>query len=370
MPNFHVTGVDPSSGERVDLWISGGHFVEGPVREAVELTGYVLPGFVDAHCHVGYSQAGAVSLADAEAQMRTNLSAGVLAIRDCGSPTDTSSLVDRDDLPLLIRAGRHIARPKRYIRDLGVDVEPEQLVDEVRRQLAFGSGQWIKIVGDWIDRDDGDLAPLWPTDVVTEAIAVAHQAGARVTSHVFGEAALEQLVGAGIDCIEHGTGLGADTIDAMAARGVHLVPTLINIENFPAFADAATRFPRYAAHIRELYARRHTTFTAAAEAGIVLHAGTDAGGYLPHGLILDEVDALAGLGLDRRRLLALTTHEARAWLGVPGWEIGAHADLLVFAEDPAHDLSELRRPLAVLRAGHVRGGVHHHHPHDRSLPTL
>ena len=370
MTNFHVVGTDPSNGRPVDLWISGGHFVDGPVRDAVQLTGFVLPGFVDAHCHVGYSPTGAVSVEEAETQMQTDLAAGVLAIRDCGSPTDTRELVDRDDLPVLIRAGRHIARPRRYIRDLGVDVEPEELVNEVRRQLEYGSGQWIKIVGDWIDREVGDLAPLWPTDVITEAIAVAHEAGARVTSHVFAEEAVAQLVGAGIDCIEHGTGLGTDTIGMMAERNVHLVPTMINIDNFPAFADAATRFPVYAAHMRDLHARRHQTFAAAAEAGISMHAGTDAGGGLPHGLIIDEVHALAGLGMDRRWLLDLTTHQARAWLGVPGWQIGEHADLIVFAENPAHDLDELRRPLAVIRAGHIHAGVHHHHPHDHSLPPV
>ena len=65
---------------------------------------------------------------------------------------DTRPLVGRDDLPVLIRAGRHIARTKRYIRELGVDLDdPAELPGEVARQLEYGDG-WIKIVGDWIDR--------------------------------------------------------------------------------------------------------------------------------------------------------------------------------------------------------------------------
>ena len=59
MINFQVRGVDPATALPVDLWISGGTFVEGPITDAVELTGFVLPGFVDAHCHIGYSQTGA-----------------------------------------------------------------------------------------------------------------------------------------------------------------------------------------------------------------------------------------------------------------------------------------------------------------------
>ena len=352
---FRVTGRDAVTGEPVDYWLSDGVVVDSPVRDAVELTGWVLPGFVDAHCHIGYSTEGAVTLAQAEEQARVNLAAGVLLIRDCGSPIDTRPLVDRDDLPVLIRAGRHIARPRRYIRELGVEVEPERLVDEVRVQLALGGG-WIKLVGDWIDRGIGDLAPLWPDAVLAEAVAVAHAGGARVTAHVFGEDALPGLLAAGVDCLEHGTGLTGATVEAMVAGGVHLVPTLINIANFPEFAAAAGRYPRYAAHMRDLYARHRDTFTAAAEAGVPLHAGTDAGGNVAHGLVVDEIVALAGLGLPAAEAIRAASHSAREFLGVPGPVPGAAADLLVFSEDPRVDLSELRRPTAILRAGRLRGG--------------
>ncbi len=353
---LHVAGVDAGSGEPVDHWIADGVFVEGPVRDAVELRGFVLPGLVDAHCHVGYSQTGITDLVTAEQQARTNLAAGALALRDCGSPLDTRSLVGRDDLPVLIRAGRHIARPKRYIRDLGVDVEPDHLVDEVRTQLSDGDG-WIKLVGDWIDRSIGDLAPLWPQDVLTEALAVAHAGGARVTAHVFGEDALPGLLAAGIDCIEHGTGLTPDTIATMTEKGVHLVPTLINIANFPSFADAAGRFPDYAAHMRSLHARHLDTFRAAVDAGVAWHAGTDAGGFVPHGLIVDEVYALIEAGIPARTVLDQAGRATREWLRVPGSALGDPADLLVFDVDPAVDLSALRRPVAAIRAGRIRAGA-------------
>ena len=147
MAGLHITGVDPATGQPVDLWAVDGIFVEGPIRDAVELTGFVLPGFVDAHCHVGYSHTGQATLNEAEEQARTNLDAGALALRDCGSPLDTRPLVGRDDLPVLIRAGRHIAKARRYIRELGVDLEdPAELPAEVAKQLEYGDG-WIKIVG-------------------------------------------------------------------------------------------------------------------------------------------------------------------------------------------------------------------------------
>jgi imidazolonepropionase-like amidohydrolase len=355
---LHLSGVDAGTGEAVERWMRGGAPIPGPVEPGAgvtvrELTGFVLPGFVDAHCHVGYSVAGIVDLAEAEQQARDDLATGVLVIRDCGSPIDTRPLVGREDLPVLIRAGKHIARPKRYIRDLSVDLDdPAELVDEVRRQAGYGGG-WVKLVGDWIDREIGDLAPLWPDDVLTEAIGVAHELGARVTAHVFGEDALPGLLAAGIDCIEHGTGLTDETMAIMAGRGIPLVPTMINIENFPSFADAATRFPAYAKHMRDLYERSDETFGLAVDAGIPLHAGTDAGGYIEHGRIVDEVVSLTRTGMDPRTALRAAGHDARDWLGEPAY---ARADALVFDEDPGEDLERLRRPAAVIRSGRVVAG--------------
>jgi imidazolonepropionase-like amidohydrolase len=352
---LHVSGTDAATGAPVDLWMADGVLLDGPPSdgEVRAVTGHLLPGFVDAHCHVGYSATGAVSLTEAEGQARRNLAAGVLVIRDCGSPVDTSTLATRDDLPVLIRAGRHIARPKRYIRDLAVDLDdPADLVDEVRRQAARGSG-WVKLVGDWIDRSIGDLAPLWPDDVLAEAIAIAHDAGARVPAHVFGEDALPGLLAAGIDCVEHGTGLTDETVEAMVAGGVHLVPTMINIANFPSFADAATRYPAYAKHMRDLHERSDETFGTAVDAGIAVHAGTDAGGYVEHGRIVDEVIALTRTGMDGRAVLRAAGHDARDWLGEPAY---SRADALVFDSDPGQDLEALRTPLAIIRSGRIVAG--------------
>ena len=84
-----------------------------------------------------------------------------------------------------------------------------------------------------------------------------------MTAHVFGEDAIPGLLAAGIDCLEHGTGLTDDTIAEMARRGVHLVPTLINVANFPASPTPPTAFPAYAKHMRDLHARSDATIAAA-----------------------------------------------------------------------------------------------------------
>jgi imidazolonepropionase-like amidohydrolase len=342
-----------SDGERAtELYIDGaGRFVAGPLPGAQTLVdgGFLVPGLVDAHCHVGLGPDGPVPLPECVTQAQTDRDAGTLLIRDCGSPVDTTSLRQRADLPEIVRAGRHLGRPKRYITGLALELDdPALLPDAVVAQARAGDG-WVKLVGDWIDREVGDLAPLWPDDVLVAAIDAAHAAGARVTAHVFGTDALPGLIGAGIDCIEHGTGLTDDLIAEMARRGTALVPTLINIENFPTIADRARRFPRYAAHMRELHAGGREVVRRAAQAGVAVYAGTDAGGGIRHGRIADEVAALHAAGVPDA--LGAASWRTRAWLGRPAVEVGAPADLVVYRDDPRADPAALRHPELVLLRG-------------------
>ena len=352
-PALHLRGVLLPGDEVADLWVTGGLISLKPVTgaETVADGGFVVPGLVDAHCHVGIGPDGAVTLEEAAEQAGIDRDAGSLLIRDCGVPIDSRPLQQRNDLPRIIRAGRHLARPKRYLPNLGVELDdPTLLPDAVAEQARVSDG-WVKLVGDWIDRSTGDLAPLWPDAVLADAIAVAHEHAARVTAHVFGEDALPGLIGAGIDCIEHGCGLTASTIDAMASRGTALVPTLINIERFPSIAEGAGKYPRYAQHMRALHARIGRTIADAIEAGIPVYAGTDAGGGVVHGRLPDEIAALHAAGLPAEHALGAASWAARDWLGKPGLEHGAPADLLVYDTDPRSDLGALRHPARIVLRG-------------------
>ena len=344
-----LVGPDEVVGE---AWVVGGRITyERPAGDVTAVDGWVVPGLVDAHCHIGLDAHGAVDEATSETQALADRDAGALLLRDAGSPADTRWVDDREDLPRLVRAGRHIARSKRYIRNFADEVEPEDLVETVRRQAARGDG-WVKLVGDWIDRDTGDLAPCWPLEALRPAMAAAHEVGARVTAHCFSEDSLADLVEAGIDCIEHATGLDERTLPLLAERGVAIVPTLINIDTFPDIAAAAEgKFPGYAAHMRALHERRHATVGAAHDAGLPIFAGTDAGGSLAHGRVVDEVLELAGAGLSPVEALSAACWSARAWLGRDGLSEGASADLLVLSGDPREDLRVLQSPSAVVLRG-------------------
>jgi imidazolonepropionase-like amidohydrolase len=337
----------------VEWWIVDGTLSAEPVADADTVFdgGWIIPGLVDAHCHVGLGEHGPTDIDEAIAQAQTERDAGALLLRDCGSPVDTRSLDDHDDLPKIIRAGRHLARPKRYQRGFAIELEDEaQLADAIAEQARWGDG-WVKLVGDWIDRDAGDLAPLWSDAVLKAAIDAAHANGARVTAHVFSEEALPGLINAGIDCIEHGTGLDDDTIEMMVEHGTALVPTLINIENFPGIAAAAEKYPKYASHMRDLHDRCYPRISAAREAGVPIYAGTDAGSMVAHGRIADEIESLKGIGMTPTEALGAASWDARQWLGRPSLEHGAAADLVCYREDPRSGAGVLNYPDVVILRG-------------------
>ncbi|MFE4197750.1 amidohydrolase family protein [Paenarthrobacter sp. NPDC056912] len=343
--------------EREGMWSVDGvlTFVRPTAAPDEVLDGWVLPGLVDAHCHIGLGAGGAVDEATTLAQAQADLDAGTLLIRDAGSPSDTRWVQQRMDLPRLIRAGRHIARSRRYLRGLGHEVEPGQLVETVRKEARAGDG-WVKLVGDWIDRGVGDLAASFPANLVKDAIAAAHDEGARVTAHCFAEDTIDHMLDAGIDCIEHATGLLPRHIPRLVEQSVPIVPTLVNIATFPDIANqAAPKFPRYADHMMRLWERRKERVLEAFEAGVAIYAGTDAGSVIKHGRIAEEMMELHDAGLPPSAVLNAAAWGARAWLGAEAISEGASADVVICRSDPRLEVGTvLELKHIVLRGNIVR----------------
>ncbi|QAY62248.1 amidohydrolase [Xylanimonas allomyrinae] len=330
----------------------------GAVRR---LEGWVIPGLVDVHSHLGLGPDGGVDLETATEQAIADRDSGVLLVRDAGSPLDTRPLQRRADLPRLVRAAQHIARPKRYLRGFAVELDDvAALPGAVRAQARAGDG-WVKIVGDWIDRDLGagaDLAPLWPADMLVEAVAAAHAEAARITVHTFAAEAVDDLLAAGVDCIEHGTGVTSDQAHTLAARGVPVTPTLLQIERFAAIADQAEgKYPVYARRMRALHARRFEQVRMLFDAGVPLLVGTDAGGSIGHGRIAQECALLVAAGIPAAEVVAFASWRARRFLGFGNLADGAAADLVVYPDDPRLDIGVLAHPTAVVLRGQVVAGT-------------
>ena len=143
----------------------------------------------------------------------------------------------------------------------------------------------------------------------------------------------------------------------MAANDVALVPTVVQLDNFPKYAaSAAEKFPAYRDHMLDLWKRRRDTIGAAHEAGVRIYAGTDAGGVLPHGLIAEEVMGLATYGLTSEEALGAASWRGREWLGRDGTlGEGSEADFVVYDADPTADLTVLAKPTRVVLRGVVVG---------------
>jgi imidazolonepropionase-like amidohydrolase len=84
-----------------------------------------------------------------------------------------------------------------------------------------------------------------------------------------------------------------------------------------------------------------------------VYAGTDAGGFVAHGRIVDEIVALAGIGLSAAEAIDAACSSARTWLGAGALDDGDRADVLVLQDDPLQDLSTLRTPATIVCGGNV-----------------
>jgi imidazolonepropionase-like amidohydrolase len=340
----------------MDLFVVDGRFrleaVEG--AETLWSGGYAIPGLVDAHAHLALASPASEGADEGErirASARAQLDAGVLLVREPGSPTRaTRDIGPSENLPRVQTAGRFLAAVGRYFPGLAREVEAYELAEAALDELAW-SGHWVKVIGDFFD-SDGAIAPVFPVETLAETSARVHAAGGRITMHCMSSVSVEQAIVAGFDAIEHGTVVSAGLATAVGEAGMTWVPTMTiadpvrqMIGGYPAAtAEAVAAGLAVQGHM----------ITLAAAAGARILAGTDAG-MVPHGVVASEIRLLAAAGLSPSDALAAGSWEARRYLGLPNIEDGAPADLVVYPDDPTEDLSVLDHPALILLDGRVLG---------------
>jgi imidazolonepropionase-like amidohydrolase len=74
---------------------------------------------------------------------------------------------------------------------------------------------------------------------------------------------------------------------------------------------------------------------------------------LPHGLVVQEIQAMHAAGIPAEAALAAGSWSARSYLGLPGLEEGAPADFVVYPADPRTDLTTLTTPTRIVLRGAV-----------------
>ncbi len=154
-------------GEARDLYVVDGRITyEAQPGADTVAEGWIVPGLVDAHCHLGLDDFGATDDAATEQQAIDDRDGGALLIRDAGSAADTRWIHDRDDLPRLIR----VRAPHRRDEALHPQLRPRggarrrwRRTPPRRPATATAGSSWS---GDWISREEGDLAPSFPAEAV------------------------------------------------------------------------------------------------------------------------------------------------------------------------------------------------------------
>lgn len=350
MTIYHLTGHLRGTTLR-EAWINHGvlcgkhpqNLREDEANSIVEISGYIYPGLLDAHTHIGTNH-GVSAPSDAEMLRRLQACAahGVTAIRDAGGQRNPNE-VTGFGLPKVVHCGQHIARFKRYTRYLAVEVEPAEFVEQCCIEAEKSDG-WIKIIGDWIDREKGDLAPLWEAGILTQAVSAVHQMGVKVAVHTFAAETVPMLLAAGVDGIEHGTGMSAAQIVVARDAGILLTPTVNQISRFPEFAANGYRFPRYQQRMFAMDAHRHEHLQMFVDAGISLLMGSDtAEDVAERGLWVELQDAVKN-GIPADLVMASASYRGRESLGFGTWNEGDAADFVVYQRDPEQDISTVANP--------------------------
>ncbi len=326
---------------------------------------FILPGFIDCHVHTSYpfddvqyfTDTNSIDTLRSVYIMNMLLRCGVTAVRDVGSPVEAMQAVQR-------------ANELGYIDSLRIFPCGNLITvtgghgDGIRGSMGVdGPWEWRKAVRQMY-KDGFAHIKISPTYTFEEAQAAADEAktlGMRITSHGGGlsdtipTTMTRIAVEAGVPCIEHVNEMEDDVLDLIAAKGVHLVPTM--------------------AIYRELYRtksinpflieKRHwtqqmheTLFKKARERKILMGIGTDAnGGFMKlyPGLYFDEMKYFVELGASPMETIVAATKNGAVILGredvIGTVEAGKLADLQVLSRDPLKTFDALGAPELVIVGG-------------------
>lgn len=157
------------------------------------------------------------------------------------------------------------------------------LVKEVKTQ----GGDFIKIMTTGImdfDTDGGITGEALRAQEVKEMVHIAHEEGFAVMCHTNGTKAVEALIEAGADSVEHGNYMEEQTIKSLADSDLVWVPTVTVVPNM----FGCGRFSDELLH--KIYEKEKTNIKKGLQYGVKMALGSDAGAYLVfHGQgILDE----------------------------------------------------------------------------------
>ncbi|TDD18728.1 metal-dependent hydrolase family protein [Nonomuraea diastatica] len=387
---FDSTGREPRRG---DLWLRDDLIAEppgGPADEVLDLDGHtVLPGFIDAHAHVGLlSLYGQASWSAAEQagyvfrNLRESLDQGFTTLRDLGgidggvTQAIKAGLVEGPRMhpsgQILSQIGGHgDMRPTSsdepanpdfgcggLVRNHALCTGPDQVRAAVRQQFRRGAKQ-IKmfVTGGVLSEGDPLESPQFTVEEIRAAHDEARSHGSYVTAHAHTVTGLMRALEAGVRSFEHVSVIDDETASALKRSGAIVVPTLAVVESLTA-DPAAWGVPGHLLDdLDNLHTQQRRSLAMLDDLGVPLGSGADLIGIEQRTrarqiyLMAAEI-GLAGAIESATRVNAELLRIADK---VGTIEPGKVADLVVYEGDAAEDPEVIgtRPPKYVLQSGRI-----------------
>jgi imidazolonepropionase-like amidohydrolase len=362
-------------------WVGAHARAPREARAAVSTDGKgrtLTPGLIDSHVHLCFDgSANFVAEADVTeafaavkcvANAARQLAAGVTTVRDLGGlgavvcEVGGAIAEGRVPGPRVVASGQALTISGGHgWSSFAHQVDGADGVRQAVREQIRSGARSIKIVA-----TGGVLTPGIPVDFtaftpeeVGAAVDEAHKWGVPIAAHAIGLTGIDHCVQGGVDSIEHGAQISAQTARVMKERGIFHVPTISALrgiidhpEDVPAFAVEKGR---------QIVDMLHDTFRRNVRTGVPFACGTDAGTpHNPHGNAPREVVRMVEWGLSPVKALQAATSNAARLLRVGDAgtvEAGKAADLVLWASDPLDDPTALLSPRLVMKAGEVVAGA-------------
>ncbi|MEX0756533.1 MAG: amidohydrolase family protein, partial [Acidimicrobiia bacterium] len=324
----------------------------------------VTPGFIDCHVHIGFRDVDffealkrpfALKYYEAAHNLATTLDTGVTTARDAGGASlGIKTAVEqglirgprlRISLTMISQSGGHGDgwlpsgfETRLFALDPGIPNGVVNSPDEMRRvvrEIIRAGADNIKVAtsgGVMSPRSDPTRPHLSPEELAV-LVEEATAAGVHVLAHAQATKGIRNAVDAGIDSIEHGIFLDAETVDAMKRKGTWLVPTLMAPQGVLTAAERGITLPEWALRkAAEVIEAHKASVRLAIEAGVKIAYGTDSP-VSPHGTNLGEFALMAELGMSPLEVLKAATGEAATLVRVADdvgtLEVGKRADFVV-----------------------------------------
>jgi imidazolonepropionase-like amidohydrolase len=336
---------------------------------------WIMPGLIDGHCHLsfGFPQMSGVpsargttspgfSALRAARNAQQVLRTGVTSIAVPGG-TWFNDVAIRDAIKVGLIEGPRIACAGRFIVTYGgiTDNEPSwvgtpehtigmlandvsEMITEVRRQCKYGV-DFIKLA----DSTWGDTQLIAPEEL-SAVVQEAHRRHARVTIHSRGAGSTKAAAEAGMDWILHADLATDAELEAVAAAGARLMPTMTFLQRALDVGPEFGRGPREMDMIKRNWESAVRMLQRARALGITIMCGTDSGNspLMPYGqLHAHEAEILVRYGgYTPMEAIVATTRNTAFALGLEDevgvLQPGKLADIIILKSDPLGDIRVLQ----------------------------